>query len=63
VRSTGQLMTDEEADDLPAEQLAAVKDHLVRVKRFPAIWIDRLDKAIGPGLARNYPADGSCGSS
>jgi hypothetical protein len=36
VRSTGQILTEEQADDLPAEQLEAIKDHLVRVKRFPA---------------------------
>ncbi|GAB9224890.1 hypothetical protein BDS110ZK18_67060 [Bradyrhizobium diazoefficiens] len=55
VRSTGQLMTDDEADVLPAEQLAVVKDHLVRVKRFPVRWLDRLDDAIGRGLLWRYP--------
>ncbi|EJN15707.1 hypothetical protein PMI42_00725 [Bradyrhizobium sp. YR681] len=50
VVSTGQILTEEEADDLPAEQLAAVKDHLVRIKRFPARWLDRLDDAINRGL-------------
>lgn len=57
VRSTGQLLTDEEADDLPAEQLAAVKDHLVRVKHFPVRWLHRIDDAIGRGLLWNYADD------
>jgi hypothetical protein len=50
VRSTGQILTEEEADVLPPEQLAAVKDHLVRVKRFPVRWLNRLDDAIERGL-------------
>ncbi|MFK4622548.1 hypothetical protein [Bradyrhizobium diazoefficiens] len=55
MRSSGQLMTDGDVDALPAEQLAVVKDHLVRVKRFPVRWLDRLDDAIGRGLLWSYP--------
>ncbi|QDP20683.1 hypothetical protein [Bradyrhizobium cosmicum] len=50
VVSTGQILTEEEADDLPPEQLAAVKDHLVRIKHFPVRWLDRLEDAIERGL-------------
>ncbi|MEY9158257.1 hypothetical protein [Bradyrhizobium japonicum] len=57
VRSTGQLMSEDEADALPAEQLAAVSDHLVRVKRFPARWLDRLDDGINRGLFWKYSDD------
>ncbi|WP_441280105.1 hypothetical protein [Bradyrhizobium sp. 63_E2_N1_3] len=57
VRSTGQLMSEDEADALPAEQLAAVSDHLVRVKRFPSRWLDRLDDGISRGLFWNYSDD------
>ncbi|MET3991657.1 hypothetical protein ABID65_003297 [Bradyrhizobium sp. S3.9.2] len=55
VRSTGQLLTVDEADALPAEQLAVVKDHLVTVKRFPVRWLHRLDDAIERGLLWKYP--------
>jgi hypothetical protein len=55
--STGQILTEEEADDLPAEQLEAVKDHLVRIKRFPRRWLARLDDAINRGLLWSYPDD------
>lgn len=57
VRSTGELLTEEQADDLSVDQLAAVRDHLVRVKRFPARWLDRLDDAINRGLLCSYPDD------
>lgn len=57
VRSSGQLMSEDEAEVLPAEQLEAVKDHLVRVKRFPSRWLDRLDDAINRGLLWNYSDD------
>jgi hypothetical protein len=57
IRSTGQLLSEEEADILPAEQLATVKDYLVKVKRFPARWLDRLDDAINRGLLWSYPDD------
>lgn len=50
VVTTGQLLTEEEAATLPPEQLDAVKDHLVRVKRFPARWLDRLADAINRDL-------------
>jgi len=55
VVTTGQLLTEEEADDLPAEKRAAVKDHLVRIKRFPVRWLARLDDAINRGLLWSYP--------
>lgn len=57
VRSTGQLMTQDGVDILPAEQLAVPKDHLVRVKRFPMRWLQRLDDAVNRGLLWNYPDD------
>lgn len=57
VRSTGHLLTVEEAEALPTEQLAAVKDHLVTVKRFPVRWLHRLDDAIERGLLWNYADD------
>lgn len=62
VRSTGQLLTDEEADDLPAEQFAVVKDHLVRVKRFPARWLDRLMTRSGGGCCGIIPTTRSSAS-
>jgi hypothetical protein len=55
VRSTGQLLAEDEAEALQADQLAAVKDHLVRVKRFPSRWLDRLDDAISRGLLWDMP--------
>ncbi len=50
VVSTGQVMTEDEADALPPEQLDAIRDHLVRVKRFPSRWLDRLADAINRDL-------------
>lgn len=57
VVSTGQLLTEEEAATLPPEQLEAVKDHLVRVKRFPARWLDRLNDGIERGLFWEHSED------
>lgn len=52
-RSIGRTLSDAELEAMPEGQAAAVRDQLVRVKRFPAIWIDRLDKAVETGsLAR-----------
>ncbi|MFB6460469.1 hypothetical protein [Bradyrhizobium tunisiense] len=54
VRSTNQLLTDEDVDAMAPEQLAVVRDHLVKVKRFPAIWLVRLSDGIDRGLFWNY---------
>lgn len=54
VRSTNQLLTDDEVEALAPEQLAVVQDHLVKVKRFPPVWLDRLGDAINRGLFWNY---------
>lgn len=57
VVTTGQLMSEEEAATMPPDQLEAVKDHLVRIKRFPARWLDRIDDAIKRGLFWSYSDD------
>lgn len=54
VRSTNQLLSDDEVDAMAPEQIAVVRDHLVKVKRFPAIWLVRLGDAIERGLFWNY---------
>lgn len=54
VRSTNQLLTDDEVDAMAPEQLAVVRDHLVKVKRFPAVWLVRLSDAIERGLFWDY---------
>jgi hypothetical protein len=57
VVSTGQILTEDEAATMPPEQLEAVKDHLVRVKRFPVRWLDRLNDGIERGLFWDHPED------
>jgi hypothetical protein len=42
---------------MPPEQREAVKDHLVRVKRFPARWLDRLNDGIARGLFWDHSED------
>lgn len=54
VRSTNQLLSDEEVEAMAPEQLAVVRDHLVKVKRFPAIWLERIGDAINRGLFWSY---------
>ncbi|MBW7966786.1 hypothetical protein [Bradyrhizobium sp. BR 10261] len=55
VVTTGQVMTEEEAATMPPEQFDAVKDHLVRVKRFPRRWLERLSDGIEQGVFLDYP--------
>lgn len=52
VESTGRIMTEDEAALMVTERPAA--DRLVRIKRFPARWFDRLDDAIERGLLWSY---------
>lgn len=55
VRSTDRILRDDELEALSPEQLEPIRDHLVKVKRFPARWLDRIDDAIGRDLLWKYP--------
>jgi len=52
VESTGRVMTGEEAALMVVDQPA--KDRIVRIKRFPAIWLLRIGDAIERGLFWSY---------
>lgn len=54
VRSTDQLLTDGEVEAMPPEQVDVVREHLVKVKRFPPVWLVRLGDAIERGLFWDY---------
>lgn len=46
-----------ECGELEIAQHVGEDGQLVHVKRFPAIWIDRLDKAVATGSLERFSAD------
>lgn len=46
-----------ECGELEIAQHMGEDGQLVRVKRFPSIWIDRLDKAVETGSLERFSAD------
>lgn len=46
-----------ECGELEIAQHLGGDGQLVRVKRFPSVWIDRLDKAVETGSLERFSAD------